>query len=41
MSRAMTLLLLSGLAFAGVTRGQRAPDFSLPTLSGPGWCLPT
>jgi peroxiredoxin len=32
--RTLALLLLSGVAFAGVTKGQRAPDFSLPTLAG-------
>jgi peroxiredoxin len=33
--RIALLLFASGLAFAGVTKGQKAPDFSLPTLSGP------
>jgi peroxiredoxin len=32
--RTLTLLLCSGVAFAGVGKGQKAPDFSLPTLSG-------
>jgi len=35
MMRALALGLLSGVAFAGVSKGQKAPDFSLPTLSGP------
>ncbi len=30
----LLLLALSGSAFAGVGKGQRAPDFSLPTLAG-------
>jgi peroxiredoxin len=32
--RLCSLLLLSSVAFAGVGKGQKAPDFSLPTLSG-------
>jgi peroxiredoxin len=35
MMRALALVLLSGVALAGVGKGQKAPDFSLPTLSGP------
>jgi peroxiredoxin len=31
---ALSLLLVSGLAFAGVQKGMKAPDFSLPTLTG-------
>ena len=34
MMRALALVLLSGVAFAGVSKGQRAPDFSLPMLHG-------
>lgn len=33
--RALALVLLSGVALAGVGKGQKAPDFSLATLSGP------
>jgi peroxiredoxin len=32
--RLVSLLLLSSVALAGVGKGQKAPDFSLPTLSG-------
>jgi peroxiredoxin len=32
--RALALLLFAGAAFAGVGKGQKAPDFSLPTLKG-------
>src|SRR5262245_16789827 len=32
--RTLALLLYSAVAFAGVGKGQKAPDFSLPTLSG-------
>jgi peroxiredoxin len=32
-------LLLSTVALAGVTKGQKAPDFSLPTLKGPNVSL--
>jgi peroxiredoxin len=31
---ALGLLFVSGAAFAGVHKGQKAPNFSLPTLSG-------
>ena len=34
MRRLLLVLALAAPAFAGVTKGQRAPDFALPTLSG-------
>ncbi len=34
MRKLLLVLALSLPAFAGVTKGQRAPDFALPTLSG-------
>jgi peroxiredoxin len=33
--RSLAFLLISSVALAGVGKGQKAPDFSLPTLSGP------
>jgi peroxiredoxin len=30
----LALVLLSGTAFAGIGKGQRAPDFTLPSLKG-------
>jgi peroxiredoxin len=36
---AVTVATMSSTAFAGVTKGQKAPAFSLPTLKGPAVAL--